>query len=219
MMQKITFLENEIKNFKTYNKFFIQKIESVDVENILKIANINESKTVNIIDKSKPNLLWVTDFPLFEYDNEEERYVAKHHPFTSPKVEDLEYLEKDPQKVHARAYDLVLNGNEVGGGSIRINNPEMQERMLNALGFSKEEAEERFGFLIESFKYGAPPHGGLAFGLDRLVMLMLGCDSIREVIAFPKNKRARDLLMRAPSVVSEQQLKDVHIKLDLDENK
>ena len=192
--------------------FIVADANKETVQTSLGALRCEMAQRLNIIDKSKPNLLWVTDFPLFEYDNEEERYVAKHHPFTSPKVEDLEYLEKDPQKVHARAYDLVLNGNEVGGGSIRINNPEMQERMLNALGFSKEEAEERFGFLIESFKYGAPPHGGLAFGLDRLVMLMLGCDSIREVIAFPKVASSSELMSQAPSAVDAKQLQELHIE-------
>ena len=162
-----------------------------------------------LIDKSKPNLLWVTDFPLFEYDEDEKRYVAMHHPFTAPRNEDLEFLESQPDKVCARAYDMVLNGNEIGGGSIRINNPELQETMFRALGFSQEEAQERFGFLIDAFRYGAPPHGGMAFGLDRLVMLMLDCESIRDVIAFPKVANSGELMTSSPSQVDDQQLLDL----------
>ncbi len=164
-----------------------------------------------LIDKSKPNLLWVTDFPLFEYDEDEKRYVAMHHPFTAPRNEDLEFLESQPDKVCARAYDMVLNGNEIGGGSIRINNPELQETMFRALGFSQEEAQERFGFLIDAFRYGAPPHGGMAFGLDRLVMLMLDCESIRDVIAFPKVANSGELMTSSPSRVEDQQLLDLGI--------
>lgn len=165
----------------------------------------------DLIDKSKPCLLWVTDFPLFEYDEEEKRYVAMHHPFTSPRVEDLEKLESDPGNVRAIAYDMVLNGNELGGGSIRINNPEIQQKMFRALGFTTEQAQKRFGFLIDAFRYGAPPHGGMAFGLDRLVMLMLGCDSIREVIAFPKVASSAELMSEAPTQVDEKQLKELGI--------
>lgn len=167
----------------------------------------------NLIDKSAPNLLWVTDFPLFEYDKEENRYVAKHHPFTSPKTEDLDKVETDPANACAKAYDLVLNGNEVGGGSIRINNPELQQRMFKALGFSEEEAEKRFGFLTDAFKYGAPPHGGMAFGLDRLVMLMLGCESIRDVIAFPKIANSSELMSSAPAEVDPKQLQELGISI------
>lgn len=165
----------------------------------------------DLIDKSKPCLLWVTDFPLFEYDEEEKRYVAMHHPFTSPRVEDLDKLESDPGNVRAIAYDMVLNGNELGGGSIRINNPEVQQKMFRALGFTAEQAQNRFGFLIDAFRYGAPPHGGMAFGLDRLVMLMLGCDSIREVIAFPKVASSAELMSEAPTQVDEKQLKELGI--------
>lgn len=164
-----------------------------------------------LIDQSKPNLLWVTDFPLFEYDEDEKRYVAMHHPFTAPRSGDLEFLETQPDKVCARAYDMVLNGNEIGGGSIRINNPELQETMFRALGFSQEEAQDRFGFLIDAFRYGAPPHGGMAFGLDRLVMLMLDCESIRDVIAFPKVANSGELMTSSPSQVDAQQLLDLGI--------
>ena len=165
----------------------------------------------DLIDTSAPNLLWVTDFPLFEFDEEENRYVAMHHPFTAPKEDGLEMLETDPSKVCARAYDMVLNGNEVGGGSIRISNPELQQRMFKALGFTEQDAQERFGFLIDAFRYGAPPHGGMAFGLDRLVMLMLGGESIRDVIAFPKVANSSELMTSSPSTVDEKQLVELGI--------
>lgn len=165
----------------------------------------------SLIDNTKLNLLWVVDFPLFEYDEEEERYVAMHHPFTHPKFEDIDKLETAPEKVHALAYDIVLNGNEIGGGSIRINNRDLQKRMFKVLGFTEKSAEERFGFLIDAFKYGAPPHGGLAFGLDRLVMLMLNCESIRDVIAFPKVATSAELMSSAPGKIEEKQLSDLRI--------
>lgn len=165
----------------------------------------------SLIDNTKLNLLWVVDFPLFEYDEDEKRYVAMHHPFTHPKFEDIDKLETEPEKVHALAYDIVLNGNEIGGGSIRINNRDLQKRMFKALGFTEKSAEERFGFLIDAFKYGAPPHGGLAFGLDRLVMLMLNCESIRDVIAFPKVATSAELMSSAPGKIEEKQLSDLRI--------
>ena len=165
------------------------------------------------INNEKPCLLWVTDFPLFEFDEEENRLVAKHHPFTMPNPEDMEMLEVNPEKVRAVAYDMVLNGNEVGGGSVRINTPEMQERMFKALGFTKERAKEQFGFLIDAFKYGAPPHAGMAFGLDRLVMLMLNCDSIRDVIAYPKVASSAELMSSSPDVVDKKQLEELGIAL------
>ncbi|MDF1494701.1 aspartate--tRNA ligase [Caproiciproducens sp. CPB-2] len=166
-----------------------------------------------LIDKSKPCLLWVTDFPLFEFSKEENRYMAMHHPFTAPRAEDIDKLESDPGNVCAIAYDMVLNGNELGGGSIRINDPELQQRMFRALGFTPEEAQKRFGFLTDAFRYGAPPHGGMAFGLDRLVMLMLGCDSIRDVIAFPKVASSSELMSGAPTDVDEKQLTELGIGL------
>ena len=143
-------------------------------------------KRLNLIDESKYEFLWVVDFPLLEYDEKEKRYVARHHPFTAPKDEDIDLLEKEPLKVRAKAYDMVLNGVEIGGGSIRIHSSDLQKRMFKVLGFSEEKAWERFGFLMEAFKYGAPPHGGIAYGLDRLAMIMTGSDTIRDVIAFPK---------------------------------
>lgn len=175
------------------------------------------ARQMGIIDESRPNLLWITDFPLFEYDEEEGRFVAKHHPFTHPNDEDLEQLETNPGAVRARAYDMVLNGNEVGGGSIRINDPALQQRMFKALGFTQEEAQERFGFLIDAFRYGAPPHGGMAFGLDRLVMLMLGCDSIRDVIAYPKVANSGELMTASPAPVDQKQLDELGISINLQE--
>lgn len=171
------------------------------------------AKRLNLIDSSVYNLLWVTDFPLFEYDKDEARYVAKHHPFTHPRIEDIEKLETDPGSVRAIAYDIVLNGNEIGGGSIRISNPELQQKMFKALGFSEQEAQNRFGFLIDAFKYGAPPHGGLALGLDRLVMLLLNCESIRDVIAFPKVASSAELMTSSPGEVDKKQLDELGIEI------
>jgi len=168
---------------------------------------------LKLIPKDRYNLLWVTEFPLLEYDEEEKRYVAKHHPFTSPMDEDIHLLETEPLKVRSKAYDIILNGVEIGGGSIRIHNVELQERMLSVLGFTKEEAWKRFGFLLEAFKYGTPPHGGIAYGLDRLVMLLAGRDSIRDVIAFPKVQNASCPMTEAPSTVDQRQLDELHVRL------
>ena len=162
---------------------------------------------------AEPRLLWVTDFPLLEWDEETKRYYAMHHPFTSPRLEDIDKMESNPGSVKARAYDLVLNGNEIAGGSIRIHNSELQAKMFKALGISSEEAEYKFGFLMNAFKYGAPPHGGIAFGFDRMVMLFAGENSIREVIAFPKTASAVSLMDDCPSTVSEEQLKELHLKI------
>ncbi len=166
-----------------------------------------------IKEDAPPKLLWVTDFPLLEWDEETKRYYAMHHPFTSPRLEDVDLLESDPGKVRARAYDLVLNGNEIAGGSIRIHNADLQAKMFKALGISEEEAQEKFGFLMNAFKYGAPPHGGIAFGFDRLVMLFAGENSIRDVMAFPKTTSGLSLMDNSPSEVSEEQLKELHIKV------
>ena len=163
-------------------------------------------------DKEEFKFLWVVDFPLLEYDEESKRYKAMHHPFTTVKDEDIELLDKSPEKARSKGYDLVLNGSEVAGGSIRIHKRELQEKMFKALGISKEEANEKFGFLLDAFKFGAPPHGGIAFGLDRLVALICKEDSIREVIAFPKNKEAKDLMLDAPSEVSKEQLDELGIR-------
>ncbi len=170
-------------------------------------------KELDLIDKKKDNFLWVTGFPLVEWDKDEGRYFALHHPFTSPVEEDLHLLESDPASVKARAYDLVLNGSEIGGGSIRIHDPEVQQKMFSVLGIGKQEAREKFGFLLDAFKYGAPPHGGIAFGLDRIVMLMAGAQSLRDVIAFPKNQKAQSLMDNCPDTVDKKQLDELHIKL------
>lgn len=170
-------------------------------------------RRLGLIPRDVFKFLWVVDFPQFEYSEEEGRFVAMHHPFTAPKEEDLPYLESDPKRVRARAYDIVLNGCEAGGGSIRINDPEIQERMFKALGFTEEQAKERFGFLLDAFQYGVPPHGGLAYGLDRLVMLMLQKDSIKDVIAFPKVQNASELMSMCPSTVDEKALEDLGIQI------
>ncbi len=162
-----------------------------------------------------PKLLWVTDFPLFEWDDETRRYYAMHHPFTSPLPEDVDKMETEPEKVRARAYDLVMNGNEIAGGSIRIFDSKLQAKMFKALGISDEEAEEKFGFLMNAFKYGAPPHGGIAFGFDRMVMLFAEASSIRDVIAFPKTASGMSLMDSSPSPVNDEQLKELHIKTRL----
>ncbi len=172
-------------------------------------------KQLNLIDENAICFSWVTEFPLVEYDETEKRHVAMHHPFTAPLTEDLDKFESDPGSMHARAYDLVLNGNEIGGGSIRIHNPEVQGKMFNLLGIDKEEAELKFGFLLEALQYGAPPHGGIAFGLDRIVMILARAQSLRDVIAFPKTQKATDLMTQAPSEVDPKQLKELKLKFDL----
>nr|WP_245628364.1 aspartate--tRNA ligase [Fervidicola ferrireducens] len=170
-------------------------------------------KQLNLIDENSLNFLWVVEFPLLEWDEEENRFVAMHHPFTSPMDEDLDLLEREPSRVRAKAYDLVLNGTEVGGGSIRIHRTDLQERMFKVLGFTKERAWENFGFLLRAFEYGTPPHGGIAYGLDRLVMLLLGLNSIRDCIAFPKTQNAACLMTEAPAPVESRQLKELHIQI------
>lgn len=168
-------------------------------------------------DKNKFAPLWVVDFPLLEWDEETQRFYAMHHPFTSPKKEDVLLLDTDPGSIRANAYDLVINGVEIGGGSIRIHNDDLQQKMFKILGFTEQEAEDQFGFLMNAFKYGAPPHGGIAFGLDRWVSIFAGIDSIRDVIAFPKNNSGRDVMNDSPSTIHENQLKELNIKLDLSE--
>ncbi len=193
---------------------FIADAKPAVVFTALSALRIECAKRLNLIDNNKFNFLWVTEFPMFEYSEEEGRYVAMHHPFTAPVDEDLQYLETDPERVHAKAYDIVLNGTEIGGGSIRIHTTDVQERMLEALKFTKEDAWDRFGFLLEALKFGAPPHGGLAYGLDRLVMHITGGDNIRDSIAFPKVQNASDLMSGAPDYVEEKQLRDLKIKTE-----
>jgi aspartyl-tRNA synthetase len=223
--------ENELKS--TITKFLsedeiksiLERVKAEQGDLICFVADKNEivcdalgqlrlelARRLELLDKNDYKLLWVTEFPLLEYDEEEKRWVAKHHPFTSPMDEDIALLETDPGRVRAKAYDIVLNGVELGGGSIRIHSQELQSTMFKLLGFTKEEAWERFGFLLEAFKYGTPPHSGMAYGLDRLVMLMAGKSSIRDVIAFPKVQNASCPMTNAPDYVDAKQLKELHIK-------
>ncbi|MFC5447206.1 aspartate--tRNA ligase [Paenibacillus aestuarii] len=185
------------------------------VADVLGNLRLKIGRDLGLIDDSKFKYAWVVDFPLLGYDEEEKRYVAEHHPFTRPKEEDLHFFDTDPGQIRAQAYDLVLNGYEVGGGSMRIYKREVQEQMFKALGFSKEEAAEKFGFLLDAFEYGTPPHGGFAFGFDRLVMLITGRTNLRETIAFPKTASATDLLMDAPGTVDDKQLEQLSIRLAL----
>jgi aspartyl-tRNA synthetase len=181
------------------------------------LANVRlaTARLLKLIDEKQIRLAWVTEFPLVEYDAEEKRYVAMHHPFTSPMKGDLDKLQSAPGEVRARAYDLVLNGNEIGGGSIRIHSKEIQEKMFKMLGIDKEEAELKFGFLLDALQYGAPPHGGIAFGLDRIAMILAGASSIRDVIAFPKTQKATCLMTQAPSEIDPKQMGELKLKYDL----
>ena len=187
------------------------------VWDILGALRLEMARQMDLLDKNEYRFVWITEFPLLEWSEEENRFTAMHHPFTMPMEEDLHLIDSDPGAVRAKAYDIVLNGNEIGGGSVRIHQNDIQEKMFEVLGFTREQAYNQFGFLLNAFKYGVPPHAGLAYGLDRMVMLMAKEDSIREVIAFPKVKDASCLMSEAPNVVDEKQLKELCIKVDLPE--
>lgn len=187
--------------------------DAMKVRKQLSELRLEMGSQLGLRDKTKFSCLWVVDFPLFEWDEETQRFYAMHHPFTSPKPEDIPLLDSDPGAVRANAYDMVINGVEVGGGSIRIHDSKLQARMFDLLGFTPEKAQEQFGFLMNAFKYGAPPHGGLAYGLDRFVSLFAGLDSIRDCIAFPKNNAGRDVMIDAPSLIDQEQLEELHLRL------
>ena len=187
------------------------------VWDVLGALRLELARQMNLLDSSEYRFVWITEFPLLEWSDEENRFKAMHHPFTMPMEEDLQYIDSDPGRVRAKAYDIVLNGTEIGGGSVRIHQDDIQEKMFEVLGFTKEKAYEQFGFLLTAFKYGVPPHAGLAYGLDRLVMLMAKQESIRDVIAFPKVKDASCLMTEAPNLVDEKQLEELGIAIRSEE--
>ena len=224
-------VKSSLDKFYTQEDFMAvkQKMNAKDGDLVLILSGNNINRTriqlcslrlemgdrLSLRDKNTFKCLWIVDFPLFEWSEEENRFMATHHPFTMPHPDDLHLLDKHPEQVRARAYDFVCNGIEVGGGSLRIHNTQLQEQMFEVLGFTKERAEAQFGFLMSAFKYGAPPHAGLAFGLDRFVSIMAGLDSIRDCIAFPKNNNGRDVMLDAPSEIDSKQLEELQIKVDL----
>ena len=224
-------VKSSLDKFYTQEDFMAvkQKMNAKDGDLVLILSGNNINRTriqlcslrlemgdrLGLRDKNTFKCLWIVDFPLFEWSEEENRFMATHHPFTMPHPDDLHLLDKHPEQVRARAYDFVCNGIEVGGGSLRIHNTQLQEQMFEVLGFTKERAEAQFGFLMSAFKYGAPPHAGLAFGLDRFVSIMAGLDSIRDCIAFPKNNNGRDVMLDAPSEIDSKQLEELQIKIDL----
>ncbi len=208
LIKKLKAEKGDLLLFVSDRKHFI-------VNDALGNLRIYLAKKLNLIPEDTYEFVWVTDFPLIEYDENEQKHVAVHHPFTSPKDEDIKLLDKEPEKAKAKAYDLTLNGVEIGGGSIRIHKREIQEKVFKTLGISKKETQQKFGFLLEAFKYGAPPHGGIAFGMDRIAAILTNNESIREVIAFPKTKNAESLMEGSPSEVDDKQLKELNIKLDI----
>jgi aspartyl-tRNA synthetase len=206
-------ISNELGAQENDVLFFVADTGTI-VHQALSELRLELGRRLGMIDKSNYSFVWVVDFPLLEYDHDEKRHVAVHHPFTAPKEEDAGFLEKDPGRVRSKAYDLVLNGIEIGGGSIRIHQKEVQDVIFTALGIAKEEAEDKFGFLLQALELGAPPHGGIAFGLDRLLMILAGRDSIRDVIAFPKTQKAICLLTEAPASVARKQLTELYLRPD-----
>jgi aspartyl-tRNA synthetase len=204
---------NQRLNAKPGDLILILSDQAKTVNKLLGQLRLDVARKMNLIQPGVYAFLWVTEFPLLEYNEEEKRLEAVHHPFTAPKEEDLALLDDRPQEVRARAYDLVLNGSEIGGGSIRIHNPALQAEMFRIMGISQEDAQVKFGFFLEALTYGAPPHGGIAFGFDRLVAIMAGTDSIRDVIAFPKTTSATCLLTEAPAHVDPRQLAELGIQL------
>ena len=191
--------------------------DAMKVRGQMNTLRLEMGDRLELRDKNKFAPLWVIDFPLFEWNEEDQRFYAMHHPFTSPKLEDVQYLDSDPGRVRANAYDLAMNGVELGGGSVRIHDSELQNKMFQLLGFTQEKAQDQFGCLMTAFKYGAPPHAGLAFGLDRVVSMLAGLDSIRDCIAFPKNNSGRDTMMDCPSVIDDAQLEELCLKVDIKE--
>ena len=206
-------------NAKPGDLMLILSGETMKTRKQLNELRLEMGNQLGLRDPNNFSCLWVVDFPLFEWDDETQRYYAMHHPFTSPNPEDIDLLDSDTGAVRATAYDMVVNGNELGGGSIRIHDSQLQDKMFHLLGLSEEEARYKFGFLMNAFKYGAPPHGGLAFGFDRFVSILAGLDSIRDVIAFPKNNAGRDMMIDAPSEIDDSQLDELCIRVDLDEKK
>ena len=198
---------------KNNDIIFIIASEEEETFSILGELRLHLAEFLDLIDKTNDSFLWITEFPMLEFDQEENRYIARHHPFTSPIKDDIDILEKDPNSVKARAYDLVMNGNEIAGGSIRIHDESLQQRVFRMLGISKQEAEDKFGFLLTAMEYGAPPHGGIAFGFDRLAMLLTDANSLRDVIAFPKTTSALSLMDGSPSTVSDKQLNELGLSL------
>ena len=212
-------LWTEKLNAKPGDLILILSGNKEQTQNALGLLRLEMAGQLNLKNKNIYKPLWVVDFPLLEWDDEVQRFFAMHHPFTSPKPEDIPLLDTDPAKVRANAYDLVINGVEIGGGSVRIYDSELQAKMFDKLGFTKEQAQAQFGFLMNAFKYGAPPHAGIAFGFDRLVSMFAGLDSIRDVIAFPKNNSGRDIMMDSPSAIAKEQLDELNLKIDIKETK